>query len=496
MKPTSFILFLFSLSIFSVAAQEKDVAYYSAHAPFAMPAVVVPVFPNNKVSIADFGAVADGKTLNTAAFAKAIDACSKLGGGRVLVPAGTWLTGPIELKSNIDLHVEKEGLILFTADRNLYPLVKPSPNSKNNYVVTPPVFGTDLKNVAITGDGILDGSGEAWRPLKKGKADNALWNRFLDKGGVLSNDGKIWWPSKEAMTGEAYLKTLKGKDNLTAADFLPARDFMRPKMIVLTNCDNVLLDGPTFRNSPNFVINPQHCTNLTIRNVKVFNEWWAQNGDGIDVSACKKVVIFNTMVNAGDDGICMKSSGNKGNGPELENILIANCTVLRAHGGFVIGSNTDGGMANIYVTDCKFVGTDVGIRIKSNAGRGGLVNNIYVENIDMKNIVNEAILFDTYYEDVTAGKEKGDVKTTIQDKVPEFTKFYLKNINCAGAATAIKITGLPQMPVHNIYFENMRISAKEGFVANDAKDIYLKQVSIDASKPIYKKGNSINVTVE
>jgi polygalacturonase len=208
------------------------------------------------------------------------------------------------------------------------------------------------------------------------------------------------------------------------------------------------------------------------------------------------VVIFNTTVNAGDDGICMKSSGGNGSGAELENVLIANCTVLRAHGGFVIGSNTDGGMNNIYVSDCKFIGTDVGVRVKSNAGRGGLVHNIYVENIDMANIVNEAILFDTYYEDVPAGKEKGDVKTKVQDKVPDFTKFYLKNIHCAGAATAIKITGLPQMPVHDIYFENMSISAKQGFVSQDAKDIYLKNVTIDAPKPIYQTGNAVNVKVE
>lgn len=496
MKRLSILFLVSTLVICSVAAQEKNVAFYVAHAPFQMSVTVVPTFPNTIINISDFGAVADGKTLNTEAFAKAIDACAKQGGGQVLVPAGTWLTGPIQLKSNINLHVVKDALILFTPDRTQYPLIKPSPNSKNNFMVMPPIYVYNLKNVAITGSGILDGSGESWRPLKKGKADNALWNRFLDKGGVLSNDGKIWWPSKEAMNGEAYLKTLKGKDNLTEQDFLPARDFLRPKMIVIVNSDNVLLDGPTFRNSPNFVVNPQHCTNLTIRNVDVFNEWWAQNGDGIDVSACKNVVIFNTTVNAGDDGICMKSSGGNGSGAELENVLVANCTVLRAHGGFVIGSNTDGGMKNIYVSDCRFIGTDVGIRVKSNAGRGGLVHNIYIDNIDMANIVNEAILFDTYYEDVPAGKEKADVKTKLQDKVPDFTKFYLKNIYCKGAATAIKITGLSQQPVHDIYFENISISANQGFVSQDAKDIYLKNVTIDAPKPIYQIGNAINVKID
>ena len=145
--------------------------------------------------------------------------------------------------------------------------------------------------------------------------------------------------------------------------------------------------------------------------VSVYNDWWAQNGDGIDISACKNVVVYKCNVNAGDDGICMKSSGLKDvSNPVLENIIIAGCTVFRAHGGFVVGSNTDGGMENIYVSDCNFIGTDIGIRIKSNAGRGGLVKNIYVDNIMMKNIVHEAISFNTYYEDVPAGKDAKDVK--------------------------------------------------------------------------------------
>lgn len=476
-------LLILSLGCLVVNAQEKDLAEYVAAAPFKMPVPAVPAFKNKDFNITDYGAVNDGKTLNTVSFAGAVKAASAAGGGRIIVPAGTWLTGPIQLESNIELHVEKDALILFTPDRTKYPLIKPSPASKNNYIVMPPVYGIGLENVAITGEGILDGSGESWRPLKKLKADNVLWNKFLSSGGVLSNDGKIWWPSREAMNGEAYLKQLKGRDNLTEQDFLPARDFLRPKMIVFVNCKNVLLSGVTFRNSPNFVINPQRCTNLTITGVHVFNEWWAQNGDGIDISACKNVVIYNTSVNAGDDGICMKSSGGAGgDAAELENVVIAKCDVFRAHGGFVIGSNTDGGMKNIYVTNCKFIGTDIGVRIKSGIGRGGYVRDIYIDNIVMKNIVNEAILFDTYYEDVPAGKEKSGVVDANSDKLPEFTKFYLKNIVCDGAAAAIRITGLPQKPIHDIYFENITITSNSGYTAKDAKDIFFKEVKVNGGK--------------
>lgn len=462
---------------FSVAAQSKNEQYYLKAAPFKMPVVVEPVFPDKTFSIKDYGAIGDGQTMNTAAFAKAIDACVKSGGGKVIVPPGLWLTGPIQLQSNINLVVERGALIQFTGDRTQYPIIQME--GSNSYVVAPPVYGSKLKNVAITGEGILDGAGENWRPLKKSKATEQQWKQFT-KAGVVSSDGQVWWPSKEAMEGETYLKKLKKeKPNATAEDYLPARDFLRPKMVVINNSDKILIEGVTIRNSPNFVFNPNNCTNLTMRAVNIFNEWWAQNGDGIDISACKNVLIYKCNVSAGDDGICMKSSGSKDpNEARLENVVIAGCDVYHAHGGFVIGSNTDGGMSNIYVTDCNFVGTDVGIRVKSNAGRGGLVHNIFINDIFMSGIVNEAVLFDTYYEDVTAGKNAKDVKTTVRDKVPQFEDFFISNVFCRGAKTAISITGLPDMPVQKIYFENMTISSDKGYIFKDAKNINFKNVKL------------------
>jgi YhcH/YjgK/YiaL family protein len=473
MKKT-FCFFLF-LSLFSSAfAQQKDEQYYVKKAPFKMTVPVEPKFANKTFSILDYGAVGDGQTLNTSAFVKAIDACTKAGGGKVIVPAGLWLTGPIQLQSNINLVVERGALIQFTPDRTQYPIIQMG--GSNSFVVASPIYGYNLKNVAITGGGILDGAGESWRPLKKIKATETQWKQFT-KTGVVSKDGSVWWPSKEAMEGEAYLKKLKDKKDLTAEDYLPARDFLRPKMVVITNSENVLLDGVTIRNSPSFVFYPNNCTNLTMRNVNIFNEYWAQNGDGIDISACKNVLIYKCNVSAGDDGICMKSSGGKNpNEARLENVVIAGCDVYHAHGGFVIGSNTDGGMNNVFVNDCNFVGTDVGIRVKSNAGRGGLVHNIYAKDIFMSDIVNEAVLFDTYYEDVTAGKNASDVKTIVKDKIPVFTDFHISNVYCRGAKTAIAITGLPEMPVQKIYFENVTISADRGYEAKDAKDIRFTNV--------------------
>jgi polygalacturonase len=216
----------------------------------------------------------------------------------------------------------------------------------------------------------------------------------------------------------------------------------------------------------------------------IYNEWWAQNGDGIDISACKRVIVYACTVNAGDDGICMKSSGASPDGPALEDIIVAGCTVYRGHGGFVIGSNTDGGVQDIFVSDCHFIGTDVGLRFKSNTGRGGLVKDIYVQGIEMRDIVREAVLFDTYYEDMPAGTTRKNDHPS--DKTPEFRDFHISRILCRGAATAISITGLPQMPVSAISFENVDIQARKTMVTRETRDIRFQDVRINGvsySKP-------------
>ena len=481
------------LLITKIFAQKNSIEFYTKNAPFAMPKVEQPKFANKTFNIKDYGGMADGKTLNTKAFATAIFECNKNGGGIVLVTEGTWLTAPIELKSNVNLHLNKGATIQFTTDHTQYPIIK-SGGTSTSFTPASPIYSYDAENIAITGEGIIDGAGESWRQVKKSKVSESVWKE-LNKTGVLSNDGKIWWPTKEAIQGEDYLKNAKKeKGTLTAEDYLPARDFLRPFMVYFVNCKNILIQSVTIRNSPKFVFYPSRCTNLTISGANIFNDWWAQNGDGIDISACKNVVIYNTTVSVGDDGICMKSSGKNGGADDanLENILIAECTVYRAHGGFVIGSNTDGGMKNIYVSDCNFIGSDIGIRVKSNAGRGGKVQNIYCNNITMKNIEKEAISFDTYYEDVVAGRDK--VVTTAKDKIPEFTNFYFSNIICEGAATAIYMNGLPEMPVHHIYFDNVNITAKKGFVANYAQDIDCSKIKLNTTKPLYKLENTKNIT--
>ncbi len=240
--------------------------------PFQMPEVLTPTFPERTVSIVEYGAVADGCTMNTKAFSDAIQACAKQGGGHVMVPAGIWLTGPIIFESNINLHLERGAVILFSRNREDFPLVpSPTPSSKN-YSCANPMYGYHLENIAITGDGIIDGSGEVWRPMKKEKYTANQWNRTVGSGGVVSPDGKTWWPSQQALDGAEYLKSLrKDKKTWTAQDFAGAKDFLRPNMVVFHSCKKILLESTTFRNSPKFCVNPVQCENLVIRNIKIQN---------------------------------------------------------------------------------------------------------------------------------------------------------------------------------------------------------------------------------
>ena len=440
---------------------EKDMAWYIKNAPFKVN-ISEPAFPAKIFNITDYGAVGDGQTLNTEAIAKAISTCAAAGGGTVEIPAGSWLTGPIELKSNVNLHTEWGTLILFSSDHSLF--------TTTGGRGKPQLYGEKLENVAVTGNGIFDGAGDTWRPLKKSKAAPTLWANLTKSGGVLTEKGDMWYPTQE------------GSKN----------DHLRPVEVSITSSKNVLIDGPTFKNSPNFAFNPKNINNLIVRNVKIENEYYAQNGDAIDLSSCKNAIVYHCTVHAGDDGICMKSSGATANGSAaLENIIIAENVVYHAHGGFVVGSNTDAGMNNVWVTNCNFVNTDVGIRIKSNKGRGGFVHNIFIDHIFMRDILNEAILFSSYYEDTGAGHSN---PAATDDKTPHFQDFHLSDIYCNNAKTAISIIGLPDAPTNHLYFNNVKISAQKAVYITEATDLDFKNVSIlSPDKTIYNLANTKNI---
>lgn len=471
-------------SAFSCGAQVASMPKVTvACASISLDEIDLPVIPDKQISILDHGAKGDGLFLNTESLQKAIDAAAKAGGGRVVIPPGIWLSGPLQLRSKIDLHLEAGALLLFSADHSLYPIIQ-APS--RGWGVMPPLSGFGLEDIAITGKGIIDGAGESWRPVKRFKTTSNQWKALLQSGGVVDEKGSMWWPSQAAMEGESYLKQLsagKKKKDIVAEDYLPARDFLRPYMVSLIDCKRVLVEGVTIKNSPKFALCPTWCDQVVIRDVKVNNEPWAQNGDGIDISACQNVLVDGCTVTAGDDGICMKSSSRSGrSGPALNKIVIRDCIVYHGHGGFVVGSNTDGGMRDIVVENCTFIGTDVGLRFKSARGRGGVVENIHIKNIFMKDIVNEAVFFDAYYE----SNASDTLAQPVTAETPIFRNITMEHIYCVGAEQAVYINGLAEMPVQNIKVHNSVFTAQKGVEMTHARDIALNGVTVIPEKsPVF-----------
>jgi polygalacturonase len=453
-----------------------------------LPAVKVPIFKKDTFSILAAGAKADGVTLNTTSIAAAINTQAKKGGGVVLVPAGLWLTGPIVLQSNINLHLAVGATLLFTKDFDQYALEKSNweglPQMRNQS----PISATDASNIAITGKGIVDGNGDAWRMVKKDKLNESQWKRLLATGGVLSADKKTWYPSEKSLKGAGITNPGVIAPDKDAGYYNGIKDFLRPNMVLLTSCKYILLEGVTFQNSAAWCLHPLMSEHLTVRNVSVKNPWYAQNGDGIDVESCKNVLIENCVFDVGDDALCMKSgrdAAGRQRGMPVENVTIRGCTVYASHGGFVIGSEMSGGARNMVVTNCTFIGTDIGLRFKTTRGRGGVVENIFIKDIYMKDIVGEAILFDMYYAAKDPIPLAGETRALpvvelkpVDETTPVFKNFTISNVVCAGAETGIFIRGLPEMHVQDIVLQNLVLQARKGFDIQEASNISFKQITI------------------
>lgn len=463
-------------------------AYLYKDLPFEMPVLERPVFPANKVSISDFGGISDGATLNTQAFAKAMDALSKKGGGTLIVSSGIWYTGPIVFQSNINLHLEKGALILFSSDFNLYPLVNTVFEGLDTRRCQSPISGRNLKNIAITGEGSINGSGDAWRPLKKGKVIDSHWQRVIKSGGVVK-DKNYWFPTEGSLKGNDMSDMNVPKGDLSEEEWISVKDFLRPVMVSFIECENVLLEGVLFENSPSWNIHPLMCQNVIVDNIFVRNPGYSQNGDGLDLESCKNSIIVNSTFDVGDDAICIKSgkdADGRRRGLPTENVIIDNCKVFQGHGGFVVGSEMSGGVRNISVSNCQFLGTDVGLRFKSRRGRGGVVENIYVNNINMFDIATESFLFDLYYGGKSASEalEDGDenpIDDTIyevDETTPVFRNIYVKNLTSRNARRAMYFNGLPEMNITNINVENTTITATFGGELTEADGITFKNVKI------------------
>lgn len=485
MKCAAPVLFLAALLVFCPA--RADVG----DATFPLPQITLPDIPSRSVRITDFGAVADGRTLNTAAFAAAIEEVGRQGGGRVVVPPGLWRTGPIVLRSRVNLHLERGALVQFSDNRDDYPLVETSYEGRASWRCQSPISGEHLEHVAITGEGILDGSGEVWRPVKKSKLTERQWSDLLASGGVVNPRGDIWYPSAGSLEGNEGGRAGRRSDPEVLRTI---RDALRPVMLKLVACRFVLLEGVTFQNSPAWCLHPLMCEDLTLRRVTVRNPWYSQNGDGLDLESCRNTRVEACSFDVGDDAICLKSGRDaegRRRGRPTENVIVTNCVVYHGHGGFVIGSEMSGGVRNIHVSDCTFIGTDVGLRFKSTRGRGGVVENIYIQGIRMTDIATEAILFNLFYGglaptegDVMAAGETHAEIPPVTEETPAFRNIVLRDIVCRGARRAALLRGLPEMPLQNLGLDNVTIVSDQGILAADVEGLTLSNVHLEAKQGV------------
>ncbi|MGN7784943.1 glycoside hydrolase family 28 protein [Niabella sp. 22666] len=478
-----------------------------AQTNWILPRVAETMFKPVTFHITKYGAVPDGHQLNTRAIQNAIDDCSKKGGGTVLVPSGLWLTGPIVLKNNVNLNLAVGATLLFTKDKTQYPLVKANWEGYEQMRNQSPISADGATNIAITGKGIIDGNGDGWRMVKKDKLTESQWKKLVASGGIVSKDGRLWMPSEGFAKGQDMKDPGRITPDRDEAHYQLIKDFLRPNLLVLTKCDKILLEGVTFQNSPAWNLHPLMSSNITVRNIQVKNPWYAQNGDGIDLESCRNVLIENSVFDVGDDGLCIKSgrdADGRARAMPTQDVIIRGCTVYASHGGFVVGSEMSGGAKNIYVSNCTFVGSDIGLRFKTTRGRGGIVENIFIKDIYMKDIPGDAVLFDMYYmgnDPVPMEGEKRELPKVqmlpVDETTPQFRNINISNVYCNGAKKAIFIRGLPEMHVKNIKIENSVFQSDIGVDIQEASGITLNNVKVFSknTKPVIDIINSDNISI-
>lgn len=395
-------------------------------------------------NVRDFGATGDGKVKDTEAIQKAVAYCRKHGGGTLVFPPGIYLTGSIHLCSNLTLFVDSGATLLFSPDFEDYPPVRTRWEGVECYGFSPLIYGKDLENVSIIGRGTLDGQGEVW------------WNelRRRRQAGLVRPETALEKQLADLNTGYESAGSGGGGRKM---------QFLRPPLVQLMNCRNVLLEGLTHQNSPFWNTHLVYCENVFIQNVSFKNPPNAPNTDGLDVDSCRNVRISNCSFDVGDDCLCLKSGMDKDGrrvDKATENVTITNCTMLHGHGGVVCGSEIAGNIRNVTISNCMFFGTDRGIRLKARRGRGGVVEDIRVNNILMKQVLSP-IVMNLFYRCGASPDDTMLFRTDPQpvtEKTPSFRNISLSNITARDVrAAAGFLHGLPEMPIQDVRFHDIEI---------------------------------------
>ena len=423
--------------------------------PFEPP--VAPTFSDKEYNIKDFGAISDSDIKCTKAIAAAINECSKNGGGKVIIPKGKWLTGAIHFKDNVNLHLENGAEVFFSKDFEDYlPAVFGVLGGTRCYSVSHLLYAHKCKNIAITGSGTFDGNGDFWWPM--------LHNRGVIRD--LLQKGKRGVPLEERV----YDKP----------DFS-----LRPRMLQFVDCENVLVEGVSFFNSPSWTIHPVWCKNIIVRNVNIKNPTCGPNTDGINLDSCKRGLIDSCHIDTGDDIMCLKTLSNEDAwdvGIPCEDIEIRNCTAPGGHGAITIGSETSANIKNAYIHDCNFGRVYSAVRIKSMPGRGGYVENIDIENITADISITEAVIVTLRYNEDFSHK-----RNTVFNNMPEFRNISISNVKCNKANRGVFVLGEDNSRLENIYISDITADAFEPMKVEYVKNLNLSNINLGYCEKMSEK---------
>lgn len=404
------------------------------------------------VNVIDYGADPSGTRNSSSIINQLIDKLSGEDGGTIYLPAGRYLCGPIFLKSNITLYAENGCSIVFSDDFDLYlPFVQTQWEGVRLKTFASPIYAINANNIAIKGEGHFEGNGEKW------------WNEWLSI-------------SRNKTVGNKYQKMFITENQAlldTNSYIQNMHNFLRPPMVMFYNCENISIEGVSFSNPPFWTIVPTYCNNVTISNISIDNPGHSPNTDGIDICSCTNVHISNSHISVGDDCIVIKSGRDEDGrsaAKPTENVTISNCTMLNGHGGVVIGSEMSGNVKRIAISNCVFEGTDRGIRLKSMRGRGGVVEDIRVSNIVMKDIVQQGIMINMRYHQTQV--------EDISERTPEFHRIHFSNINIINAANGISIFGLEERSVAEVSFADIYLEANNGVYAQYAQRLNFDNIRL------------------
>jgi len=427
--------------------------------------ITQPAFPDKVFLITDYGAVSGAETINTKAFDNAIQACHNAGGGKIVVPAGEWLTGAIHLTSNVNLHLDQGAKLIFTDDFQEYlPAVFSRYEGIECYLYSPPIYAIDCDNIAITGSGSIESKAQKW------------WDTFRQNKDQMK---QLW---QQASRNVDVNQRIYGSLDR----------FLRPSFIEFVNCKRVLVQGVTIGSGPMWTVHPVYCENVIVRDVTFINE--GPNNDGVDPDSSRNVLIEKCRFDTADDAIAIKSGRDHDGrrvGIPCENIIVRNCQFglgKPCDGVVSIGSEMSGDVRNVLIEDCNFLKTGRAVRIKSQRGRGGVVENIWIRNITAKDNGNDALLLNCFYQ--------GGSTPRIEGYSPQFKNIFAENITAEGCEESVVIRGLPEMPITNVVLKDINVKAESGLKCTNANHVKIIKVNITPDEgPIMEFKDSQDILV-